>query len=200
MIVGSSSSQPEPGTLLNRELSLMAPDWEKLGLTASEIDPVSRDADFKKLDWGSIRPTDFDAVIEYHNCAFLLVDFKSKGAPSKYGKSEAYLRGASAWWQAGREVLYVVLDVPAGIAKDEGGQFNPRGCIIREWWENGKGLEWPPFGGPFGELFEEWKSRIEPVGKAGRWSRLRQWRGVLAAFARLDDAGQKAFRRAIHAA
>ncbi|HEY6021391.1 MAG TPA: hypothetical protein VIY48_16245, partial [Candidatus Paceibacterota bacterium] len=48
--------------------------------------------DFSGLRFGSIMPTDLDGIIDYHDKAWVVIEYKSGDAPLNYGQRLAFER------------------------------------------------------------------------------------------------------------
>ena len=98
---------------------------------------AQRIMDFSRLRWGKITPTDIDAVVEFGNRCFIIIEAKGVGVPVKYGQLTALER------------LLVRLDNPfqnnalpeskamviiADCDNDDPQDVDLAACIVRESW------------------------------------------------------------------
>lgn len=83
---------------------------------------------FDNLRFGSITPTDIDAMIEYHDKAFILYEYKHRGAGMSEGQRLALTRHVDALTAAGKLAALLLCehdtepdeDVDAGAAEVTG--------------------------------------------------------------------------------
>ena len=61
--------------------------------------------DFEGLNVGSILPTDLDGLIEYHDEAFILYEFKYKGTEIPLGQRIAIERMVDTFSKAGKQAV-----------------------------------------------------------------------------------------------
>ncbi len=52
--------------------------------------------DFAALRWGNITPTDIDGFLEFHNAAFVYIEYKYKDTPLPGGQELAFKRAVDA--------------------------------------------------------------------------------------------------------
>ena len=87
--------------------------------------------DFSGLRWKSISPTDIDALLEFNNKLFILVETKFRDAPIPYGQLLALERVAGCIKDTGKAAIVCV------TSHNEEGDIDMAQTIVRQYWENG---------------------------------------------------------------
>ena len=91
--------------------------------------------DFSGLLFGTITPTDIDALIEYHNRGYIIIEVKLSGAPVLDGQRLALARLTDILWRARLMAVCLIathnttnVDEPIDVAN----------AIVHEWRYQGK--------------------------------------------------------------
>ena len=100
------------------------------------VQPVS----FRGLRWGSITPSDIDAMVEFGNRAVVFIEAKCQGVSMPLGQRLALERAVDGLWGSGFHSLLVVAkhNTPIGQAVDLAS------CEVVKYREKGK---WKPIVG-----------------------------------------------------
>lgn len=90
--------------------------------------------DFSGLQYGKITPTDIDGLIEYHDRAILLLEFKYADAEMPRGQKVALERMCDCFKKTGKESAVLVCE---HHVRDWTKDVVARNAIVREIYYNG---------------------------------------------------------------
>ena len=111
--------------------------------------------DFDSIKFGNIQPTDIDGVLEYHNKAYILLEFKCGDACLSQGQSIALTRMVDDLSKVKHAVLFVARHrTPVDKTVDAGS------CIVTDYYWHG---EWYKAEVPLREIMETYIKYMEVV-------------------------------------
>lgn len=93
---------------------------------------MSQVCDFTGLQWGTIYPTDIDGLIDYHNKAWIVLEFKHGSKECPYGQRLALERLVDDLQKSGKEALGLI------ARHDTSGDIKCADCIVDEWRFHGE--------------------------------------------------------------
>ena len=91
--------------------------------------------DFSGLRYGNITPTDIDGLIEYHDKAYILMEFKYKNAEVPAGQMLAYKRLANDLQKAGKPTVLLICRHDVENPEQD---IDAASAMVTEYWYAGK--------------------------------------------------------------